>query len=140
MGRKKLTEKKCPRCGIIKPRAEYYEYYSKQRGAMRIDSRCKACSVEACRPAIKRYYEKNKEMLLQKLADWQNNNRERLKKYQYEYNKKGIKQLSPSYLNCLFKKFTNLNPYEHPDLLAAYKNQLLIKRRLKNGEKQANRS
>jgi len=110
MGRKKITEKRCPRCGIVKPRSEYYEYNAKGRKSKRIDSRCKACSLEAVRPARKRWFEKNRETALERLHEWRDQNKERLKQYQYEYNKQGIKELNPSSLNRLFKQYTGLDP------------------------------
>ena len=137
MGRKKLTEKKCPRCGIVKPRSAYYEYNSRHHKSPRIDSRCKDCSYEACRPARKRWYERNREEALKRLAQWSKDNPERAKKCQYEFNRNCVKEAKGGYLNTLFRKSTGLEPKEHPELLAAYRTQLLIKRKL--NEQQVNR-
>ena len=136
MGRKKITEKKCPICKEVKPRSAYYEYWSKPRQAYRIDSRCKDCSYEACRPARKRWFELNREEALKRLAQWNKDNPERAKKYQYEFNRSCVKEAKGGYLNGLFRRYTGLEPKEHPELLTAYRNQLLIKRKL--NAKQAN--
>ena len=138
MGRKKLTKKTCPICNIEKPRSEYYEYVSKGRKSKRMDHRCRACSYEYCRPARKRYFERNREMMIEKLAQWGRDNPERLREYQYEYNKKGVKELSKSYLHGAFKKLTGLNGNDYPELVLTYKNQLILKRKL--NEKSENTS
>lgn len=137
MPRKKLTKKTCPICKIEKPRSEYYEYNAKGRKSKRIDSRCKACSYESCKPARKRYFESNREVMLEKLAQWGRDNKERLREHQYEYNKKGVKELNFPYLNCLFKKLTGLDGNDHPELLLVYKNQLLLKRKINEKSKDA---
>ena len=130
MGRKKLTKKTCPICKIEKLRSEYYEYNAKGRKSKRMDSRCKACSYEYCKPARKRYFERNRERMIEQLAQWSRDNKEHLKQHQYKYNQKGVKTLAPSYLNSLFKKLTGLNGNDHPELLLIYKNQLLLKRKM----------
>ena len=130
MGRKKLTKKTCPICKIEKLRSEYYEYNAKGRKSKRMDSRCKACSYEYCKPARMRYFERNREWMLEKLIQWGRDNSERYKRFQYEYNKQGVKDLSKSYLNSAFKKLTGLNGNDHPELLLIYKNQLLLKRKM----------
>jgi len=130
MGRKKITHKKCPRCEKIKPRDEYYEYWSNPRQAYRVDSRCKECSLKACRPARKRWFERNRKQALEKLREWGQENSSRLKKYQYEFNKACVREVKGSYLNSSFKKYTGLDPKKNPDLVIAYKTQLLIKRKI----------
>ena len=130
MGRKKLTKKTCPICKIEKPRSDYYEYVAKGRNSKRIDHRCRACSYEYCRPARKRYFERKREMLMERLTPWGRDNKERLREYQYEYNKKAVKELSKSYLNAAFKKLTGLNGNDYPELVLIYKNQLILKRKL----------
>ena len=115
MGRTQLTKKTCPICKIEKPRSEYYEYVAKGRKSKRIDSRCRACSYEFCKPARKRYFERNREMMMERLAQWGRDNKERLREYQYEYNKKGVKERHKSYRNYLFKQLTGLNGNDHPE-------------------------
>ena len=137
MGRKKLTKKTCPICKIEKPRSDYYEYVAKGRKSKRMDSRCRACSYEYCKPARKRYFERNREIMLEKLLQWGIDNKERLREYQYEYNKKGVSELSKSYVNSLFKELTGLNGNDHPELLLIYKNQLILKRKLNEKSQKA---
>lgn len=130
MGRKKITHKKCPVCKITKARDQYYEYWSKARGAYRIDSRCKSCSYDYCKPARKKWFIKNREFAIQRMLEWGKANEEKMKQYQYEFNKNCVKEAKGGYLNKLFKRYTGLEPKENPELVKAYKNQLLIKRKL----------
>jgi hypothetical protein len=76
-------------------------------------------------------------MMMERLAQWGRDNKERLKEYQYEYNKKGVENLSPSYLNSIFKKVIGLDPKEHPKLLEAYRNYIFLKRKINEKPKDA---
>jgi len=137
MGRKKLTKKTCPLCGIEKLRSEYYEYNAKGRKSKRMDSRCKSCSSEYCKPAKKRYFNRNREAIINRLKQWNKENKEHIKQIKYEYNKNGVLNLSMSYLNSGFKKLTGLDGNDHPELLLIYKNQLLLKRKINEKSKDA---
>jgi len=64
-------EKRCPRCGECKPRAEFYRNSSRKDG---LSAYCKACIKEQCSD----YYKRNKDACRERLKKWRSENPEKV--------------------------------------------------------------
>lgn len=123
---KEILTKKCSMCGKTKEVGEFYKDRSRKNGR----SWCKIC----CENKKSEYYHKNQDECNKKLHEWQNKNRDKIKKYnkkQYdlcpdlvamkvkrwrdnnpqkvkEYNQKSICGLKSSYIRPLIKRKYNI--------------------------------
>ena len=128
--------KKCPICNKEKTLDNYYSYYSKQRNKYRVSNYCKPCARENSKPRAKKYFENNREEKLQYAKDYRAdpNNKKKLEVLRKRFKKKYSRELKDCYLRDQLKRkhgIENELLHENPEIVEVYKNQLLIKRKLK---------
>lgn len=87
MPREPLQFKNCTKCGILKPRSDFYK-----KTETTIQPQCKPCSLESNKELAKKnrekyknhrreYYLKNKEVIIQKVKVWNKNHPKQRSKY-----------------------------------------------------------
>lgn len=138
-----MNTKTCPICQVEKSVDEFYKYFSKSRNKHRISNYCKECGRKNSKVRVKKYFEENKEERLQYAKDYRKANPEKMKKQSAYFNKKYREELKDCYvaefaaksLKCSTKEI-----HENPELLKAYRTNMLLKRKIRNhGKKQINR-
>lgn len=132
--------KKCPICNKEKPLSEYYSYFSKARGKYRHGNYCKPCAKEKSKPRAKKHFEENREERLQYAREYRKNNPDKIKALAAKFSKKYREELKECYvaehaakvLKCSTKEI-----HDNPELLEAYRNNMKLKRIIRNhGKKQ----
>lgn len=138
-----MKTKVCPICKIEKLTNEFRTYFSKARQKNRISNYCIPCGKESARPRAKKYYQENREEKLKYAKNYRANNKDKIKvlsahftkKYRIELKECYVAEFAAKSLKCSTKEI-----HENPELLQAYKNNLLLKRKIRNyGEKQTER-
>ncbi len=130
-----MENKKCPICEKIKTLDKYYKYFSKPRNKHRYSNYCKPCARINAKPRAKKHFEDNKEQKLQYAKDYRKQNPEKIKKLSAKFTKKYRVELKECYvaefaaksLKCSTKEI-----HENPELLQAYKNNMQLKRQIRN--------
>lgn len=128
-------KKKCPICKEEKTLDNYYRYFSKPRNKYRYGNYCKPCARENSKPrATKHYYDNHKEKL-QYHKKYREENKDVIKKRSAYFTKKYREELKECYvaefaaksLKCSTKEI-----HDNPELLKAYKNNMKLKRKIRN--------
>ncbi len=130
-----MENKKCPICEETKTLDNYYKYFSKPRNKYRYSNYCKPCAREDAKPRAKKHFEDNREQKLQYAKDYRKQNPEKIKKLSAKFTKKYREELQDCYvaefaaksLKCSTKEI-----HENPELLQAYRNNLKLKRQIRN--------
>lgn len=130
-----MTTKTCPICKTEKSVEEYHRYFSKSRQKYRIANYCKDCSREVSNKNAKKNYQENKPKKLDYARDYREENKERIKEKRPYYKKKQIEECQNCYVRDLLISKNKIEKdfiSENPEILEIKKNQLKIKRKLKN--------
>lgn len=138
------TEKWCPGCKAMKPIDSFGRH---ARDGYR--SRCKVCVKEAEKTGLwshgtkeaaaaakkrwrVRYYENNRESILQKAIDWQRNNPQKNLDVRRSYRLRSSEELSDAYVRNRLAERSALSPRDIPQCLVDVKReQLRLLRALK---------
>lgn len=134
-----IKTKKCPVCGETKSIDQFYNYFSKERNKTRISNYCKPCSNEKARASLKKSYYHKRDERLKYAREYRKNNPEKIKALSAKFKKQYIERLHDCYvaqqaaksLKCTIKEVREI-----PDLLQAYKNNIKLKRIIKNNGKE----
>lgn len=130
-----MKVKKCPLCNNEKHIDNFHSYFSKVRNKIRIGNYCKPCAREKAKVRAIEYYKKNKETKKEYAKKYREENKDKIKVLSAHFTKKYREELKECYvaeqaaknLKCSTKEI-----HENPELLKAYKNNLLIKRQIRN--------
>ena len=76
--------KRCPACYKVKEDSEFYKDRHKPSG---LRSRCKDCEKSMANKRNKKYYNANREKLIEKSKEYYQNNKEARKKYYRDFYK-----------------------------------------------------
>lgn len=125
----------CPICKEKKDINEYYKYYSKPRKKNRYSNYCKPCARENSKPRAKKHYYDNYDKKQQYHKEYRANNKDKIKVLSAHFSKKYREELQDCYvaefasksLKCSTKEIHN-----NPDLLEAYRNNMKLKRIIRN--------
>lgn len=116
--RAEVTCKTCSRCGVEKPRTEFYAKPSRKDG---LRSECKACSKseaknwsDANKDRVKarseKAHAKNREKRLEQMLAWRNANKASVAEYN-KVNSKAFRIANPEYMKAYLKRYrTEINP------------------------------
>ena len=129
-----MKTKVCPKCKIEKPVEEFGFYFSKARNKQRVQNYCKSCGKVDKKKRAKEYYQKNKEQKKAYAKKYRKENPEKIKKLSAYFTKKYRVELKECYvaefaaksLKCSTKEI-----HENPELLEAYRNNMLLKRKIR---------
>lgn len=132
---KGVMEKKCPICEETKTLDNFYKYYSKARNKHRYSNYCKPCARENAKPRAFKHYYDNREEKQKYHEQYRKENKDKIKKLSAHFTKKYRDELKECYvaeyaakaLKCSTKEI-----HENPELLNAYKNNMKLKRQIRN--------
>ena len=130
-----MENKKCPICEETKTLDNYYKYFSKPRNKYRYSNYCKPCARENAKPRAKKHYYDNYDEKQEYHKNYRANNKDKIKKLSAHFTKKYREELQDCYvaefaaksLKCSTKEI-----HENPELLQAYRNNLKLKRQIRN--------
>jgi hypothetical protein len=128
----------CTVCKSEKDINLFYSYFSKSRNKTRYDSKCKECKKKENRLRLTKYYKENKEDRLLYAANYRANNKKKLSIKRAKYRKLYIGNLQDCYVNeqlCKVLKVKGSEVEIPKEITEAYKLNLLIKRKIKDGKK-----
>ena len=143
------SAKICPICNEVKTLDNFYRYYNKPTNKFMHTTYCDPCAKIKRSVTNRRRYLKNRTEILikvkkyrqenaEKIREYEARNKDRIKKTKSEYRKKYIKNLATPYVAGLIaqrKKSSIEEVYKSPELIAAYKKKLKIKREKNYGTK-----
>ena len=127
--------KTCPICDTEKTIDEFHSYYSKERQKIRVGNYCKPCARENSKPRAQKHFIENREEKLKYAKEYRKKNPEKIKKLSAKFTKKYREELKECYvaefaaksLKCSTKEI-----HENPELLKAYRNNMKLKREIRN--------
>lgn len=130
-----METKKCPICEIEKKVSEFHSYFSKSRNKTRIGNYCKVCAKIESNRRAKEHYQKNKSKKKAYAKKYRKENPEKIKKLSSKFTKKYREELQDCYvaewaakaLKCSTKEI-----HENTELLEAYRNNMKLKRKIRN--------
>lgn len=128
-----MDSKKCPVCKEIKKADQFYAYFSKVRNTKRLSNYCKPCARIKGNARMKKYYQEHKESRLEYSKEYRKSNPEKIKAKRKKFKKKYRDELHRSYVAEMASKslkVTTKEIYDNPDLLEAYRANLLLKRKI----------
>lgn len=131
-----METKLCPKCNVIKPIENYHRYWSEARQKYRIGNYCKPCAKTDANARAKESYRKNIEAKKQYAKDYRANpeNKAKRKALQDKFKPLYRKNLQDCYVRDQMKQkfgFATEDLRANPEIVETYKNQLLIKRKIK---------
>lgn len=135
MSRFVKTHKTCPICKSEKSVDEFHQYFSKPRNKWRLGNYCKPCSRKDAKPRAIKNYQENKEKRKQYAKDYRKNNPEKIKKLSAYFTKKYRVELKECYVAEFASKSlkcTTKEIHENSELLKAYRNNMKLKRQIRN--------
>ena len=128
--------KTCTICNSKKDLNLFYSYFSKSRNKIRYDSKCKECKKAENRIRVKKYYEEHKAKRLIYAANYREKHKEKIKEDRKRFKKKYIENLQDCYVNEQICRILKVKGFKPPaEITEAYKLNILIKRKLKDGKK-----
>lgn len=130
-----MKEKKCPLCETTKDIIQFYRYFSKPRNKYRYSNYCIPCARENSKVRSKQYFKDNREDRLSYAKNYRLNNQDKIKISSAKFSKKYREELKECYvaefaaksLKCSTKEI-----HDNPELLTAYRNNMQLKRLIKN--------
>jgi len=131
--------KACPICGEEKPIGEFYRYFSKVRGKYRISNYCKPCARAEGNERGKAHYRDNAEQKKQYAKQYRLANPEKIKANSARFTKKYREELKGCYVAEFASKALKCSTKDihgNPELLEAYRNNMKLKRTIRNHGKQ----
>ena len=131
-----ISEKKCPKCDIVKSVDEFHRYFSKARNKYRVGNYCKECACITSKQRVKIYYQNNTEERKAYAKKYRENpkNKEKINIARRKIKARWIKQLNDNYVVDLASKSLKMSITEirqHPEIIEAYRNNLKLKRKIK---------
>lgn len=126
-------DKKCPICKLTKPKSEYHKYFSKVRNRYRISNYCKPCGRAKSKIRAKAYYHENQDVRKEYGKYYRKNNKEKIKKLSAHFTRKYRIELKECYVAEQAAKSLKCNTkdiHDNPELMRAYKQNLLLKRKI----------
>lgn len=130
-----MKNKKCPVCQETKSLDHYSKYFSNERNKYRYSSYCTPCSNEKSKGRNKKYYQKNREKKLQYVKEYRKQNLYKVRKMSATFGKKYCEELQDCYVAELAAnslKCSTKEIHDNPELLQAYRNNLKLKRQIRN--------
>ena len=130
-----MKEKTCPICKETKAVSEYYIYFVKLRNKERVSYCCKKCEYQRSSSNAKKLYQKKRLERLEYAKEYREKNPKKVKESKAKFTKKYREELKECYvayqasktLKCSTKEI-----HDNPELMQAYKNNLQLKRQIRN--------
>ena len=122
-----MKTKRCPICETEKKVSEFHSYFSKPRNKTRTGNYCKSCAKTESNRRAKEHYQKNKSKKKDYAKRYRKENQDKLKNRRESLEDGYVADKAAKSLKCSTKEI-----HENPELLEAYRNNMKLKRKIRN--------